>query len=108
MAANTKRRRSKAERLADYFAGRSSLANEFFSMGNVTEALLKLRNDGDIDEDEVAARANNLIRSHHCLFEELAILKRALQCRAKGEPLVYALLRVRQAFARRGLPRRRR
>lgn len=106
MPTNTKPTPSKADKLADYLAGNASLPHEFFSMGNLTEALFKLREDGDVDEDEIAARAKRVIRSHHGFFDELTILRRALQSRAKGEPLVYALMRVRRAFARRRWRRR--
>lgn len=107
MPKTTKPKLSKSDKLADYLAGKGPLAHEFFSMGNLTEALLKLR-DEDVNEEEVAARAKSIIRSHHGSFDGLTILSRALQSRTKGEPLFFALMRVRQAFSRRALPRRRR
>lgn len=108
MSTDTKATLSKSDKLTDYLAGKGPLPREYFSMGNFTEALLKLRDDEDVDQDEVAVRAKSLIRSHHAVIEELTILRRALQARKEGEPLFFALMSVRQAFARRRLPRRRR
>lgn len=107
MATISKRTRSKADKLADFLAGKAPLPHEFYSMGNLTDALFQLKDDEDVTEDEIAARAKSLIRSHHAVIEELTILRRALEGRQWGEPLRYALLRVRQAFARPARSRRR-
>ncbi|HUE79666.1 MAG TPA: hypothetical protein VMN38_08545 [Sphingomicrobium sp.] len=108
MPTQNKPRLSKSDKLAHYLAGKGPLPHEFFSMGNLTEALRKLMGDRDICEDEIEARVKSFIRSHHGLFEQLNIVKRALKVRTPGEPLFFALARVRQAYARRAFPRRKR
>ena len=105
MPTTTTPKRSKSDKLADYLAGKKPLPEEFFSTTNLTEALRQLLGDEDICNDDIDARVKRIIRSHHGFFEDLTIVRRALKVRERGEPLFFALMRVRQTRLRRAMKR---
>lgn len=101
-------RHSRTDALVHYLAGNAPLPHAFFSLSNLTEALRDLLDDDDVSKYEIVSRVNCMVRDHHFCSDEVAVVKRALACRATEEPLFFALMRVRQARARRAYPRRRR
>jgi hypothetical protein len=109
MPGNSKRpRHSKADDLAGYLAGNAPLPRAFFSLSNLAAALRTLLDDSDVSQQTIVSRVRHVILNHHLCFDEAETVKRALAARTEAEPLFFALMRVRQARARRAYPPRRR
>lgn len=98
---------TKAEELADYLAGRGSLAEQFYSIANLTAALGILLDDPDTSQEEIVSGLRSIMRSHKHHFDEVNVVRRALKVRREGEPMFGALMMVRQARIRASMKRRR-
>lgn len=105
MPTTTKARRSKADKLADYLAGRRTLNGEVFSMTDLSEALGQLLDDRRTSHDDIVSRVRKILHSSEGRFDDPNVVRRALKVRTAQEPLFFALMRVRQARMRRKLRR---
>lgn len=96
MATNNKSRGTNSRYLAAYLAGEAALKPALSSMTELNEALAKLLDRRDIEEDEIVARVRKILRSRETRFDNVNVIQRALKVRADGEVLFSSLKRVQQ------------